>query len=447
MNQAIINSIEYLIKISCDKINYDENCLKSEFINMLSYLSASDGFISDSESIFLNDYFKTNFSAASLCEYIELNNIYSSKFESTIPQGLIEFVLFDNNQFNQTGKLEISFSKTYCNIMQLVANEFLSSDGETSQNEVSDLSIYFSMLFKYREDNYIGPSDSVSAIDVNSIDDSIVSNNTVIDDLLKELNNLIGLDVVKNDVNSLIHLQEIKRIRKMRGLKEIPVSNHLVFYGNPGTGKTTVARLLAKIYYEMGILSKGHFVEVDRSGLVAGFVGRTAIKVQEVVKNSLGGILFIDEAYTLANNSDNDYGQEAIDTLLKAMEDNRDDFIVIVAGYTNEMAEFIDSNPGLRSRFNKYIYFEDYDLNELVQIFEVMCKNAGYKYMSDVISFVNDYFKKKLEQKSKNFANAREVRNFFELAIVNQANRLFYINNPTNEDLCTLKYEDVNKIQ
>lgn len=267
-----------------------------------------------------------------------------------------------------------------------------------------------------------------------------------LDDLLSELNNLIGLRLVKQDVSSLIHLQEIKRLRKARGLKEIPVSNHLVFYGNPGTGKTTVARLLAKIYYSMGILSQGQFVEVDRSGLVAGYVGQTAIKVQEVVKSALGGVLFIDEAYTLSySNNSNDYGQEAIDTLLKAMEDNRDDLIVIVAGYPELMARFIDSNPGLRSRFNKYINFEDYNVSELVQIFEVMCKNAGYTPESDVLTYTEKVFEQKYKNRGKNFANAREVRNYFEDAILRQADRLFGVKNPTNVELATLILSDVQE--
>ena len=183
---------------------------------------------------------------------------------------------------------------------------------------------------------------------------------------------------------------------------------------------------------------------MDRSGLVAGYVGQTALKVQEVVEKSLGGVLFIDEAYALTySTSGNDYGQEAVDTLLKTMEDHRDDFIVIVAGYPELMARFVDSNPGLRSRFNKYINFEDYDVEELGKIFEIMCKNAGYLTTSEALEYALSVFERKYKNRGKIFANAREVRNFFEKAMMNQADRLFSMQNPTNEELCTLVLSDV----
>ena len=265
-----------------------------------------------------------------------------------------------------------------------------------------------------------------------------------LEELIEELNGLVGLEGVKKDITNLIHLQEVRKMRRERGMVDVPMSNHLVFYGNPGTGKTTVARLLSKIYNKMGLLSKGQLVEVDRSGLVAGYVGQTAIKTKEAIDKAMGGILFIDEAYTLSyGGNENDFGREAIDTLLKAMEDNRDDFIVIVAGYTELMAGFIDSNPGLKSRFNKYISFEDYTNEELVLIFKVMSQKSGYELASETEDELPELFDKLYSDREDNFANAREVRNFFEKVIIKQANRLYEIENPSNEDLITITKDDV----
>lgn len=265
-----------------------------------------------------------------------------------------------------------------------------------------------------------------------------------IDTLLSELNALVGLETVKKDVHGLIHMQEAQRKRRMRGMKTVATSNHLVFYGNPGTGKTTVARLLAKIYYNMGILSNENVVEVDRAGLVAGYVGQTAIKVQEVVQKAMGGILFIDEAYTLTrSDKQGDFGQEAIDTLLKAMEDNRDKFIVIVAGYPDLMQDFINSNPGLSSRFNKFIHFEDYKPEELIEIFCRMSQQSGYYLTQEALTWVNHILTERYSQRSKDFANAREARNLFEKIIVHQATRLYGNENPTDEELRLITEEDV----
>ena len=261
-------------------------------------------------------------------------------------------------------------------------------------------------------------------------------------DLLAELDGYIGLQTVKEEVHNLINMASVYQLRRQHDLPTTDMSLHLVFTGNPGTGKTMMARMMARIYRSLDILSKGQLVEVDRSGLVAGYVGQTAIKTQKVIQKALGGVLFIDEAYALNGKSENDFGQEAIDTILKAMEDHRDDLVVIVAGYTDLMDRFIHSNPGLESRFNRFLLFEDYTPDEMLDIFKMQCKKGCYQLSDGVEELVRDYITEE-NGDPETFGNARGVRNIFEHILVAQNNRLAAMETVTKEELMTLTEDDV----
>ena len=277
--------------------------------------------------------------------------------------------------------------------------------------------------------------------------DSVIVNEPLEGDPYKELDELIGLGSVKEEVRSLANFVKLQKQREAQGLKTAKVSYHLVFYGSPGTGKTTVARIVGRIYKDLGVLKKGHTVETDRAGLVGEYVGKTGPKTDTVIMKALDGILFIDEAYSLVpeNGSGNDYGQEAISTILKRMEDYRDRLVVIVAGYKDEMQRFINSNPGLQSRFNRYIDFPDYTGQELTEIFKMYMKKNQYTLNDSTEAYLRTRFDIVVEKKDRNFGNARFARNVFEKSIQAQANRLAGQPNLTKSQLTEIVIDDLRQ--
>lgn len=263
------------------------------------------------------------------------------------------------------------------------------------------------------------------------------------DELMAQLESLVGLEEVKKDVKNLVNLMKVRKLRQQNDLPVPPMSLHMVFMGNPGTGKTTVARILGGLYAAIGVLSKGQLIEVDRSGLVAGYVGQTALKTKEVINSALGGVLFIDEAYALSSGGENDFGREAIETILKAMEDHRDELVVIVAGYDEPMENFLSSNPGLESRFNKYFHFPDYNGEQLLAIFKSQCSKNSYVMGEEAEKAAAEMFTALYENRDDNFGNGRDVRNCFEDMIVRQSNRVAAMDAPTKEDLMAVLPEDL----
>ena len=271
----------------------------------------------------------------------------------------------------------------------------------------------------------------------------VADDTRTLQDLLDELNALVGLEKVKSKVQDLIVYQKIQKMRREQNLHSAKNTLHLAFTGNPGTGKTTVARIVGRIYKQIGLLSKGHFVEVSRTDLIAGYQGQTALKVKKVIEQAKGGVLFIDEAYSITENDHTDsYGRECLTELTKALEDYREDLVVIVAGDTEPMNQFFESNPGLKSRFNTFIEFNDYSSNELDEILVSMCKKNDYILTDEVKEKIHFYFEQQTSSKDKSFSNGRLVRNLFDDLVMNHARRVINVKNPGREELSTIKVED-----
>lgn len=340
--------------------------------------------------------------------------------------------------------------------LQIIFNAFIAIDGAFSECE-ADVALEIldkiddgtKEFFPEKDDEDCSDSNLTNSTNTSDSQNTMTyykgninDDDSDLESCLEELEALVGLDGVKNEVITCINLIRINNMRKEKGLPELQTSNHMVFTGHPGTGKTTVARIMAKIYKNLGVVSKGQLVETDRSGLVAGYMGQTALKTAQVIKKAKGGVLFIDEAYSLSSEEgSNDYGREAIDTLVKGMEDYRDDLVVIVAGYVDEMRKFINMNPGLRSRFNKYINFSNYSAEEMLEIFRRQCEKAKFVLSAEAEEAALRYFESC--QDDPTFGNARGVRNFFDCVVMNQATRILSIPNPTEMEFRTIKLEDV----
>lgn len=460
MEQNLAQMIDHCEKISKLLIDYNGSGISTAEKNILTnfrfslikfgvYLSDTDGFVSEEE----RDCIKQNLGVCPEINELRMlkyrEKISAEEYGKEIPLVIKYAVLSDAKKLISDDPFNNQKAQIITDTYKLFGQHMLASQSDDSIIANKKYTDYIEMLTSFLNEFNVNV-----ALAEKLYSPEIVATNSGEEDpeklekLLEDFNKLVGLTEVKKEVNSLVNLLKVQKLRKEKDMKISDVSKHMVFSGNPGTGKTTVARLLASIYKSLGALKKGQLIEVDRSALVKGYVGQTAPKVMEVCESAFGGILFIDEAYTLTvGKGEGDFGQEAVDTLLKVMEDHRDDLVVIVAGYPDLMQEFLSSNPGLKSRFNKFIYFEDYTPDEQVAILEGICEKQDYCMTGEAMDYARDFFAKRAENKTISNANARDVRNFVEKAITNHATRVVNIENATKEQLSTFEKEDFESIE
>ena len=437
--------------------------LRMELVRFVLYLVPDGDTPGQKQLAFIQNFLGMEMTADS-CKQFKTAHHVTAAYGSAAPSTLKYFVLADAGHKLATasfaGKCSVTLVRTY----RELGRQFIACDDSITQEEISRLSDYMVTMEKFCSEYGVYVASVPILLTPNSAsakggsggkatasrqEDAKAEETKRIDadEVLAELEQMVGMQAVKKEVRLLVNLLKIQKLREEQGLKNASVSRHMVFYGNPGTGKTTIARMLAKVYKSLDLLPQGQLVEVDRGGLVGSYIGQTALKTKEVIESSLGGILFIDEAYALTENKgEGDFGQEAVDTLLKAMEDHREELVVIVAGYTEPMKRFLESNPGLKSRFNKFLFFEDYSPEELLQIMDGMCLKQDYRLTDAAKKKVVRYFEDRLAGEPENFANAREARNLLEKAIANQASRLVGKKDITKEDLRTLEDIDIQSV-
>ena len=451
--------------------------LKFDYLLFLGFLYEPDGSDTKYERTFIMEYLTMYIDIRKFLE-IRYDRSLKPEFINTVPRSLTYFAKYDLSGGARRDSLGRAFSRVVVDVFNDLGTEFTIGSGNgSSVTEIGNLSNYIIMLNNFLKEfglyNTGNPGELISADSIHAAKlrgsfrnpasvtgaagkpaNAAAVQNAVkpkvaeekeksLEELMEELDSLVGLDAVKQDLTNLINLIKVRKMREERGMKQPDITLHLVFAGNPGTGKTTVARLLAKIYKALGVVTGGQLVEVDRSDLVVGYIGQTAARTAEVIDSAIGGILFIDEAYTLtAGKDEKDFGKEALDTLLKRMEDNRDNLIVIVAGYTELMEEFVNSNPGLKSRFNKNIFFKDYTGEELYRIFESMSRKQEYTPDEETAAYIRTYLDRRARAHEENFANAREVRNYIERCIERQASRIVAEKDVSDDQLRTLTLSD-----